>query len=1555
MKALIFLFALLAALPARAQTSMYREVPQGEVSGLEMGIEGTLHVTRGSRLRWFVTVYEIVHGRTLRPAADATLSAEASFRKKEPLAKAVTDANGRAELAFTIPADEVVTGSFELIVKARARQVSRQFEVTIEIDPQYRVELEVDKQIFEPGETVFAWGRVMDETNGRPAAKREVQISAVDKNRQHIASSMTLTTDEAGFFHHTLPAPMKEGVSFDIAASLIGDSGSAQKAGLSTARAKIPALVIQAAPLTPVVSPGTEVQVGVVVRTRDGRPVPRATLTGLSIPVGTAAKPVPPILTDAQGRAQVPWKVTSGEPLADVTGELSAVREGLGTAAGKVQVRVTRRTHLLSWAVEGGALVPALPGQIFVRLHKPDGQPLSGTEVRLTGERLSAATARTDEQGVAVLETTLGPVRAAASPGCSGDTVAAARLDIGSTEEELCLPVDPDATVRVRVAPLLSAGRPIEVRLQRVAAVAQVPIEVALLRSPAPGRWLPVAETLVSAGSNRAMLEVPAEALGLLWVRARPLLGPRRHEIRGGGTTAWSAPGRAQRLSLRPGKGELQLGLEGGNDKASGFVLALPVAAGQQLLARLNSASLEPGIAASLGSLRGYLATKTPTDEGVSAILRDGILMPLPAPTDPVVQGRLRDPLRAQERFVRGRLARILKALEERIERSIPDHLNEVAFQSPQGWRYNRELLNLLLPELKAEGLVGLDGNPLTIESLQALDPTITYDNAARRITRERLFQLYVALEHFVKSKQLNYAWARRGDPSRWLLGLLDWSDGGEHDSIKTAQLFDAWGRPFSLQRSRDASARFRFLEPIPGWEIVSAGPDGRLNTADDLAVPFARILTSGTIYAEAVGEDLLLARLQQVELGRATIAALGEVFEIKVADAEAESDSPRSSWQEPPAPLADAQEALAPAAVVPEPASGSFSRFEPAANRVPLALSALPRRYLLVAGAYGPDGAATFAASRFAGGVPVLLDLTLPERIGPSETVRVPLSLTYLGPPQKLQVRAESALPIAVRATPPLLPFETGEARTIELELTAARPGSAPVRISVVDASGAVLLETQKTVRVAGDGALRVRNDGRFVVGTGQARLTLPGDAEVLGAQLVVSGARDLITDPGFAGLSRAAPALAAWAYAQRGQRPPPAVASALSVWAPGSGAMSALEVACAVVAFSARGEANGDLLRALKWLAAGRPVSWRERSAVLAALAAGATTPTAQGRGSDAVAVLVQKIREESWESLATEQGHPTVMARLSAGLLLSDRRDAIGRELFNRARAALVADGHGGRVLLNEESALDGWIGSAALAVAARQLGEDGIAEELARGIAPRLFLGMRMGMGTGTEAAMDSDVEAGFWLLAASAYGAFGAATPEEVEVEVGGTRHRLKLTQGSAALKLTAPDARVRITSTLPVLLRLEAHFRQTAAARNGAPLAVRIDGHVGHAAETAALELTIEGTGKQRLARPVIELEVPGIGALSEEAQARLLSTSGVARIDAPDPAGILRIYLTALDPKQPRRLPLPIQWLGSGRIRGLALTAYNADLPWSLTTLPARALEIQPAPRESW
>ncbi len=56
--------ALLVAAPhASAQTFARRRVDAGEVTGLEMGIEGSLSATPGGRVRWYTTLYEVVRRR----------------------------------------------------------------------------------------------------------------------------------------------------------------------------------------------------------------------------------------------------------------------------------------------------------------------------------------------------------------------------------------------------------------------------------------------------------------------------------------------------------------------------------------------------------------------------------------------------------------------------------------------------------------------------------------------------------------------------------------------------------------------------------------------------------------------------------------------------------------------------------------------------------------------------------------------------------------------------------------------------------------------------------------------------------------------------------------------------------------------------------------------------------------------------------------------------------------------------------------------------------------------------------------------------------------------------------------------------------------------------------------------------------------------------------------------------------------------------------------------------------------------------------------------------
>ena len=1544
---------LLRLTPAPMSTFTRRDVPRGQVTGLEMGIEGNLQAPPGARVRWYVTVYEIVGGRDLRPAAGTKLRALASFHRREPVATATTDALGRARLELEVPAD--LEQPFQLVVEARSpRRVMRSFDVTVELGPRYRSELFVDRTRLAPGAPLRAWGRVLDLARNRPSPGHGVRLQARRADGALLGREHALRTDARGLFHATLAAPDAAG-RFKVEA--LAERAKGVSRTLTAAPADEPRLVVYARPRKRVVAPGTTVQVDVVVRTPGGRPVPRATLTGLSIPVPRdKEEEVAPVLTDAGGRARVPWRVTSTGDIADVTGTVRALREGIGTGSATVRVRAARVPLAVTWAVEGGALVPGLPGRVFVKASRPDGRPAAGLTVRLEGGRLTAAPATTDGAGVAVLEPTVAAVDARAPAVCRGPTVAAATLRAGSHEEELCLPVDPDSTLRVRSAPWVSAGGELEVRLLARPAVASAPVAVTLLARAHDQKWRPVGQTIAAARTGKVSVAVPSDAVGPIWVRARPLIGAERQAVRGGTALVWSAPRRGHGLRVTPAaSGEVRIERAGGNGPGAGFVLALPVAQGKRLQRELRQSRGErPEPDASVAEWQGFLAARTPVDSAVSAVLREGARVTLAMPADAVAEGLLRDPWRSRARFVRGRLGRLILAIEGRVARSIPDKLGEVAVRGP-GWRFNSEILNAVGADLGVKAITGLDGSPLTIAALQALDPNLTFDNVARRLTRRRLLRLLVALKDFVRAEQLDYGWARRKSPASWLNALRgrelpEGDDGDESEEIRREDLFDAWGRPFRLVKARGARARFRFLEPVVGHELLSAGPDGRFGTRDDLFDPFARVLPAGSLYGEAVGEEALLARLRGVELSRATLAVLAGAFEVQEPDLEVSGGGASARPWDGPSPLEDGRDALEPRAVRGAfPAAGQFTPLGADGARVRLELSPEPRRYMIVAGAYDADGQCAFRAAPLRAGAPLFLEAAMPPRLRPGEPLRVPVHITGAGAPRQLSVdaRAGGAIDVAVEGQRRFT-LHKGETHTVQLQIRASRAGAGRIRLRVLAADGSVLRRLEHRLRASWDGSLRARHISAVVDGEARAELAPAGDARAIRSLLVVSAPRDLLRDPGFDRLGREHPALLAWAHTLRGEPMPGPLSAELARRRGREGSMPTLESACAAVAWSAARDArhadapHPELARALGRLrTASAPSDLRERGALLVALS---TSASMIGGADDPVAGLVNELREDGWHAVRTERSRPTVMARLAAGLLLTDRRDVPGRELFNRARAALVDGAHGGKVLPGDGGrAVDGWIGTLALALAARQLGEGALAAELARGVAPRLYL------------AQGGEAEAGFWLLAASVYGVFGVHGPRAVELQIDGEPRRLELRRGVASLALPGRRVRLSLRSSRPVLARLEARYVRPVAKTDGAVISARIEGHAGAVGDTAALEAVVENSSPAAVDRPVVEIMLPAPASLDPAALSSIEGAAGVARVERPDAQGMLRIHLRPLEAKQRRRLPLPLRWVGAGKVRGLSTVTYDADRPWRISSRPGRTLELRARPKETW
>jgi len=340
--------------------------------------------------------------------------------------------------------------------------------------------------------------------------------------------------------------------------------------------------------------------------------------------------------------------------------------------------------------------------------------------------------------------------------------------------------------------------------------------------------------------------------------------------------------------------------------------------------------------------------------------------------------------------------------------------------------------------------------------------------------------------------------------------------------------------------------------------------------------------------------------------------------------------------------------------------------------------------------------------------------------------------------------------------------------------------------------------------------------------------------------------------------------------------------------------------------------------------------------RAAVLAALAPSA--PATLG-GGDPTWALVTALREDGWRALASASDEPAVMARMAAALLLADRDDSRGRALLERAEAALEEDEWGRRwVPGSPDRAGDGWIGTLALAIAARQVDASALADELGRVALTRLYLADR----TGPEGA--------FWALAASVYGVFGVEAPAEVSLELDGAATALDVSDG-VATRATSDGATVRVRSDAPVWARVQARYLVPLAEADGGAVGVSLEGIAGRAGQRAGYELVATNGSDATVGAPVIEVVLPAAARLDAQSRAAIERQDTVVSVGPVDGAGVVRLRLAPLAADAEARVTLPWRWIAAGRVAGPSLVAYDASTPWRMTVRPGEALTLEDSP----
>lgn len=1499
---------------AAAQTGTHASVRVGDVTGIELGLEGVLVATPGSRFRAFATVYEVVGVSDLRPAANAEIFASTSASGSTPV-RFSADASGRVLLDVPVPAD--AQGTLRIALDARhLDRIRRRFDLSVQLTPNVTLSvLPLPPAGVVAGSAVPVIARLAAAGTGVPVAGERLTFSLRAGEPLAVAEEVSVVTSSEGLAIASLTVP--EGAtaaSIEVSRVVDGARESLHQLGVPVVASSPRAPYGYLSVADSLVGPGTTTRVVLAARTARGLPIAGARVT-LHLAGHT---PMQDLTTDENGRLEAPWSIADFGP---ETQDLQVIAQLQHPAHGSfniyAQVRYAQRRAAFALVPHGGALSPTTNNRVYVVAQDMHGRPLEAAGIRVSVPSLGVCRTALDSARGYVYAGRLSP--GSTCPALVGELAecavgAAALVEVDGdalSRASFCLPVDDAQTLTVFAENAASLGRDmLAISLDRAPSVRGMPVVVYVSQR---GRAL--AQAVIAPNASGVRIDL-AEASPQAFDRslavdivARPIASREGVEVHGGTTSlflASTSPSARPAVSLR-------------------FRVDTPYDFAEWAFAFDRARGLDDREVALLKQGRADVVANAhaPRDYDAPARLRDGRIVFLPSPEGD--SRMLRDAWRTRARFVEGRLGSVLRDVEQAVEAALPNRLDELTVRSARGREFSELLLDAI-PSLQQgadRGARSLAGEALTFSSLRAIDPEFNFDNVARRLTRKRLFSLMLSLRDFVLANALDLPWTIQGDPAEWLASLPN-SPGLRSFPISDArQLVDAWGRPFALRRV--TRPRFDRIVPVAGYELVSAGPDGTFGNADDVFDPTAPVLVRDGVYARAVGERALVARLRSVELGRATVLLLDGA---PVPVFEERSSSSRGDLL----------------ATLPEP------------RLYGEAFAARPAELPQVTPRRGDLALASSPSEVTAPSLVGTLDLAFDEGGG---FVVTPRSLTREGgnihvvfePPTRLR-EGEPAL-----ATASLFPIDR---RAHRLAVTVAAEGAAAEVASVIDvaASGVTSLPVRIDRATGERGTLRLelRDEGRLTYalrtamtvsrgdhaasatafgGPGAKRwegvLTLPEGVRDAQASLMLLRADRAADDPGLADARRRYPGLFGWATARQGRELDAATRAAILKDAGTSPPLSQLG---ALVALSTLGpdDAAAEPLRAALLSRFESGALDEQTAASTARSLALLSFEATDGVQDDAFSARARDLRRRLRASLLDGRETSFTQAEIAAALLLVDPRDGHGRAFYARLVASLDETDHlpvpeGERRGSRADTA-----SLFALSLAAHQLGDIDARSRFAR-------LGLR-------DVTHPRELEdaALFWYLASSVHGALG--TPVEgASLVVAGGEETLSWGEASYVERPLAATngARVALEVADGVLARVEARYFRSLGASNDGPVSVSLVGDSGGAGRSAALELEL--AARIAVDDLVVEFALPA-PAEADELVSQLRESGALERIEERS-GGVLRMRVRALANGETVRIPLSWRWLASGTARGASAVAYSASRPELRTVLEERAFVI--------
>jgi 5-hydroxyisourate hydrolase-like protein (transthyretin family) len=123
-------------------------------------------------------------------------------------------------------------------------------------------------------------------------------------------------------------------------------------------------------------------------------------------------------------------------------------------------------------------------------------------------------------------------------------------------------------------------------------------------------------------------------------------------------------------------------------------------------------------------------------------------------------------------------------------------------------------------------------GGKLTLERLAELEKGFTAERLATALTVQRLQNLIWPLSNYCQQRQAK--WLKDG---KWTIPETALSEAAKQQGVQ-ASLNDAWGRPIKMIKRDKKRDQLIGWAPLQDYDLVSAGPDGKFDTADDVKLP---------------------------------------------------------------------------------------------------------------------------------------------------------------------------------------------------------------------------------------------------------------------------------------------------------------------------------------------------------------------------------------------------------------------------------------------------------------------------------------------------------------------------------------------------------------------------------------------------------------------------------------------------------------------------------------------------------------------------------------------